>query len=291
MSIDLLHEKIRKLKNPSMVDFSVGGDCIPPHILEEEGDFLCAWVRFCRELMAGLKGFVPAVRFPFGSFAILGPGGLTALGGLLTEAKELGFYVVLDGPEILSPWDAQGAAKAFFESDSWPCDGLVISPYIGSDAIRPFVSGCKEGTKALFAVVRSANKSAVELQDLITGSRHVHGAAADLVNRYGEGIYGKCGYSRVAAVASAGSPNSLRSLRSGYNRLFLLVDGLDYPSGNAKNCSYAFDRFGYGAVVCAGPDVTAAWKEAQSDGKDYVQQAVQAADRMKKNIIRYVTVL
>jgi len=95
----------------------------------------------------------------------------------------------------------------------------------------------------------------------------------------------------VGALVSAGAAQSLKTLRTKYNRMYLLVDGLDYPSANAKNCSNAFDRFGYGAVVCAGPSVTAAWKEAQSDGKDYVVQAIQAAERMKKNICRYITIL
>jgi hypothetical protein len=80
-------------------------------------------------------------------------------------------------------------------------------------------------------------------------------------------------------------------LRAKHDRMFLLVDGLDYPSGNAKNCSYAFDRFGYGAAVCAGPSVTAAWKDAESDGTDYIEQAVQSAERMKRNLCRYVTIL
>ena len=73
--------------------------------------------------------------------------------------------------------------------------------------------------------------------------------------------------------------------------MFLLVDGLDYPSGNAKNCSFAFDKFGHGAIVCAGPSVTAAWKDAETDGRDYLEQAKLAAERMKKNITRYITVL
>ena len=36
MSMDVLQEKIRKLKNPSVVDFSVDEKTIPPFILEEE---------------------------------------------------------------------------------------------------------------------------------------------------------------------------------------------------------------------------------------------------------------
>lgn len=288
MSIDSLHEKIRKLKNPSMVDFGIKADCIPPYILKEKEDYLSAYVRFCRELMAGLKGIVPAVRFSMGDFALLN--GIEQLSKLLKEARELGYYVLLDAPEINSPWSADRAAELIFGADQFPCDGVVVSPYIGSDAIKPFVPYCKDG-KDLFAIVRSPNKSASDLQDLFTGSRLVHNAAADIVNRYGENILGRCAYSRVGAVVSAGSTNSIRNLRSSYKSMFLLVDGLDYPSGNHKNCSHAFDRFGYGAVVCAGPSVTAAWKEGESDGSDYVEQAKQAAERMKKNLCRYVTIL
>ena len=111
------------------------------------------------------------------------------------------------------------------------------------------------------------------------------------MNRFGESIFTKCNYSRICAVSSAGAPDSLRNLRAQYKHMFLLVDGLDYPSGNYKNCSNAFDRFGYGAVVSAGPSVTCAWMDADSDGSDYRDQALQAADRMKKNLQRYVTIL
>ncbi len=291
MSIDLLHSKIRKLKNPSVIDFGIKLDAVAPHLLEEEGSAVRAYGRFCRELMAELKDIVPAVRFPFGAFALYGPEGLQLLQNLLQEAGEQGFYVILDSPEILSPWSADRTAEAIFENGAFFCDALLISGFIGSDAIRPFLPWCKSGSHSLFVLVRSPNKSAAELQDLLIGSRLVHGAATETVNRLGEQAPGTCGYARIGAVASAAAPDSLRNLRLKYNRVFLLVDGLDYPSGNAKNCSLAFDRFGYGAAVCAGPSVTAAWKDNESDGRDYVQQARLAAERMKKNLARYVTVL
>ncbi len=290
MSVDVLQDKIRKLKNPSVVDFGIEVNCIPPHIQEQAGDPLKAYVRFCRELMETLKETVPAVRFSFDAFALYGGEGLTQLQALLCRAGELGFYVLLDAPQILSPWAADRAAEVLFDGPEYVCDGLIITPYIGTDSIRPFLPGCMNG-KALYVVVRSPNKTALELQDLLTGSRHVYSAAAELVNRMGEQVIGKCGYSQIAAAASAGSPDGLRNLRTKHNRMFLLVDGLDYPSGNAKNCSYAFDRFGHGAAVCAGPSVTAAWKNDQSDGQNYLELALQAAERMKKNLTRYVTVL
>lgn len=291
MSIDFLHEKIRKLKNPLIVDMSIKEELLPPHLLEQEGNFSKAYPRFCRELMEALAGVVPGVRFAFDAFALLGADGLSVLRDLANRAGELGLYALLDGPQILSPWAADRAA-ALLSAEEYHCDGLLISPYIGSDAIKPFVPACAKGEKDLFIVVRSANKSASELQDLLTGKRLVQGAAAELVNRFGESIFTKCNYSRICAVSSAGAPDSLRNLRAQYKHMFLLVDGLDYPSGNMKNCSYAFDRYGYGAAISAGPTVTAAWKDAEgSNGEDYIDHALQATERIRKNLQRYVSIL
>ena len=287
MAVEILHEKIRKLKNPSMVDFSMNTACIPPHILQEEGSELAAQVRMIRELMEGLRGIVPAVRFSFGDFALMG--GLPELSKLMTEAGEMGYYVLLDGPECRSPWSAERLAQTVFGGEEFPCDGLTVNPYIGSDAIRPFVDYCKKD-KDLFVVLRSPNKSAAEIQDLLTGSRLVNAAVANLVNRFSETIVTRCGYSRIGGAVSAGSPNSIRTLRGAYKGMYLLVDGLDYPSGNHKNCSHAFDRMGYGAVVSAGASITAAWKDSD-EGADYVECARQAAERMKKNLLRYITIL
>lgn len=290
MSIDQLHNRIRKLKNPSMVNFEITPDDLPPHLLEQEGSFSRAYDRFCRELLDTLKDVVPAVRFSSGMLLMMGEDGCKLLCNLLRFAKTLGYYVVLDAPEILSPMTAIFAAKVL-GSEDYPCDAVVISPYIGSDALKPFLPRCKEGNQALFAVVRSPNKSASELQDLQFGTRQSHIAAADMVSRHGENAFGKCGYSQIGALVSAGNPDILRSLRVKYPRTFMLVDGLDYPSGNSKNCSFAFDKFGHGAIVCVGASITAAWKECDSTGEDYHIHATQSAEKIKRNLTRYVNVL
>lgn len=290
MAIDVLQEKIRKRKNALVVDFSLPMEQLPPHIQAQEP--VAAFSQFCKELMEGLKGTVCGVRFSFGQFALLGDGGLSALAELLELARSLDFYVLLDSSEVLTPWAADRAAAAFFgENARFFCDGLIVSPYIGTDAMKPFVPYCKDSRKDLFMAVRTPNKSAAELQDLLTGTRLVHTAAVDLLLRQGENILGRCGYSHVGALASAGAGSSLSGLRSKYKRLFLLVDGYDYPSGNAKNASFAFDQLGHGAAVCVGPAVTAAWLTTETDGADYVQQAVLAAERIQKNIGRYVTIM
>ena len=292
MSIDKLQEKIRKMKNPSMVDFSVDLSQIPPHILEEESNEILAYERFCRELLDGLKGTVPAVRFNFGRFSLLGPDGLFLMSRMTEYAKSLDYYVLLDAPETFSAQAAELSVKQLFSDKClWHFDGLVVSGYAGSDVLKPYVKALKSPNKDLFVVLRTANKSAAELQDLLTGSRLVHMAAADIVYRFCESLVGRSGYGQVAGVGPASSADVLKKLRARYKSLFLLVDGYDPPNANAKNCNLAFDKLGHGAVVCAGTGITAAWNDETNDGVDYVARAVEAAERMKKNLLRYTTVL
>lgn len=291
MAIDRLQEKIRKMKNPTVVNFSLLAEHIPLHILEAAGSFPKAYKQFCKTLLIGLKETVPGVRFGFNFFALQGAEGLDNLQELLLFARSQGYYVILDAPEALSGQDAQMIAGSLFSEDScWYFDGLVLSSYIGSDGLRPYTGQLKEANKDLFVVVRTANKTAPELQDLLTGSRLMHLANADIVNRFSEPMICRSGYSQVAMLAAASSADSLRSLRSKYKNMFLLLDGCDYPNANAKNCSFAFDTLGHGAAACAGLSITAAWKETDTQG-EYVMHAVEAAQRLKKNLTRYITIL
>ena len=290
MSIDKMQDKIRKLKNPSMISWILNPDQVPANT--RTGDDLGDWHHYCKTVMNGLKGLVPAMRFDFASFAVRGAAGVELLTSVLKDAGQMGYYVLLDAPEVLSAASAELVAAGILgENSQFPCDGVVLSTYLGSDVLKPFLSYCGGKEKDLFCVVRTGNRSAAELQDLLTGTRLVHHVAADMVNRCGKDYFGQTKYSRVAALASAGSAESLRSLRSKFPNLFLLVDGYDYPGANAKNCSQAFDKFGHGAAVCAADSVTAAWRQTESDGSDYLELAVAAAERMKKNLTRYLTIL
>lgn len=289
MSVDVLQEKIRKLKNPSMLELCLTKEDIPPQV-EEQG--AAAYSRYCRELLTALKDTVPAVRVSFASFALLGAEGMDALCEVLGYARKLGYYVLLDAPELLSSKAAAMTAETLLGAEGkYPCDGVLISGYCGSDVIKPFLSYCKVSRKDVFVVARTANKSAPEIQDLLSGGRLVHAVAADHVNRYGTETAGKFGYTRVGILAGASSAQSLRDLRAKYPKLFILIDGADYPNANAKNCASAFDKFGHGAVAVLGGSIVNAWKQSEDPASDPIAPALAAAERMKKNLTRYVTIL
>lgn len=290
MSVDRLQDKIRKLKNPTVVDFNFTKDDIPSAFLQDDPFFPSAFEAYSKALLDGFKDQVGAVRFSLNRASVYGAEGIIALKEVMRYATKLGFYVLLDAPAAFDAGDAQIAAQKLF-ADEWKFDGLVICAYIGSDAIRPYAQMLEQSNKALFVLTRSSNRSCQELQDLLTGSRLVYQAMADVVNRFAQGSTGRSGYGPVAAVAAANAPEALRILREKYKYQFLLVEGYDAPNANAKNCANAFDKLGHGAAVCAGTSVTAAWKEDPWTPEDYMQAAEESLRRIKKNLTRYVTIL
>ena len=288
MSVDGLQEKIRKRKSALMADFTLLPGQLPERYAGES--FPEGYGRYALDLLKGLKGQIPAVRFRLSAFALLGAQTLEILPELTKQASELGFYVLLEAPELNSRELAEAAAASLLGPESvYCCDGVQIPFYAGSDVLEPFLPYCEAARKDVFATARTPNRSAPELQDLLNGTRLVHMAAADRVSRYAGGLTGKFGYARVGIAASAGAPESLKNLRAKYTNLFLLADGLDYPSANLKAVSYAFDKLGRGAVYCAGAMVTQAWR--QTENADPVEAAQAEADRQKKGLQRYITFL
>jgi len=269
-----------------MVAFPFDPSVIPPKYTEGQADALTSYSAYTKAILSALRQTVPAVRFDFASFALQGSEGVALLSQLLDAADEMGYYSLLDIPAVYSKESAVLSAQAVFQN--WKFDGLVLNCYIGSDGMKPFVEQIKDNDKDLFVALRTANKSASELQDLLTGTRLVYTVAADMAKRFGEDFVTRSGYSQIGGVGPATSPEILQTLRSKYPAMFLLIDGYDCSGANAKNCSAAFDRLGHGAIACASVSILSAWKEEPGEP---IELAVQAADRMKKNLMRYIAIL
>lgn len=304
MSIDALQERIRTLKNPTMVGLDPVPALIPENLLAEAIDaygstaaaFASAYGAFCRGILDSLSGFVPAVKIQSACFAALGSAGVAVMQEILSYAKEKGYYVVLDSMRADFPETAEIFAQSVFgpqditgsRPEPYPCDGVTVNGYVGSDSIQPFLPYCRRGEKSIFVLVKSPNRSAVEVQDLLSGGRLVHTAVIDLVSRWGADTYGKSGYAQVAAVVSATHPEGLRILRKRYDRVFFLVPDTSAHGGAMRGAQYAFDQFGHGAVLCTSQPILAAWKKQPS--LDYMAAARKAAEKMKRNIAAYCTV-
>ena len=84
----------------------------------------------------------------------------------------------------------------------YACDGVLMTGYLGSDSVKPFTQYCKDG-KNVFIIARSSNKSAREVQDLLSGDRVVYQVMADLAMRWSLDQFGKNGYSEIGIAAAA----------------------------------------------------------------------------------------
>ena len=306
MAIDSLQARIRKMKNPSMVCLCPTYEALPAGVKdaarEAHGETLlgaaAAYEAFCCAILDALQDVLPAVSVVSGAFSALGADGVAAMQRVLAYARQLGYYVLIDlmRADLFSA--AEDMAAACFGQlavggqrfTPYACDGVLTTAYLGSDAIKPFTQYCKDG-KNVFLIARSSNKSAREVQDLLSGDRVMHQVMADLAMRWSGDLYGRNGYSEIGLAVGATNSAVLMRLREKYDRLFFLVPGYGAQGGYAKDAAGAFDKFGHGAVVMAGRLITNAWQKHSETGDDFARCAREAAVKMREQLTSYVTVI
>lgn len=300
MAISTLQAKIRSKKNPVVLSLSPEPSSLPDFLLQraenEPGDPAQALAKacrsFCQGLLEALQPVIPAVSFDSGLFCALGAPGVAAMQSLMQLARELGYYVLLDWMRADLPPAAQALAQACFGTCSvgkktftpYACDGVMLNAYLGSDAVKPFTRFCAEG-KNVFVLARSANNSARELQDLLSGDRVVHQAIADLAMRWSTDLIGKSGYSEVGVCMSSTNALALSKLRERYPQLFFLVSG-----PGVREAQKAFDRLGRGAALLAGENILYAFRRKNAPGEEYQKYALEAAERLREQVLGYVNI-
>lgn len=308
MSFDALQEKIRKTKNPTVVGLDARLEYIPPQIVRDcfqaHGESLegaaAAVLRYNQELLDALQGVVPAVKPQAAYYELLGWPGVKALADTIRYAHDKGYYVIAD----VKRGDIGSTAQAYAEGwlgksavggkaiPAFDADCVTINGYMGSDAILPFLNIAKEADKGVFLLVKTSNPSSGELQDMVAGDRQVYTVMADLCKRLGAGSEGaKGGYETLGAVVGATYPAELKELRRRMEHTFFLVPGYGAQGGGAEDVKWAFDRYGWGAVVNSSRGIICAWKKAEGGEENHQQAALDAAVAMREDIKQYVTIV
>lgn len=305
MSFDALQAKIRAMKNPTVAGLDARLEYVPAQIVEK---YIAAYgetrkaaaeaiFEFNCGLMDALNDIVPAVKPQAAYYENLGWEGMEMLERTIRYAKHKGFFVIAD----IKRGDIGTTAAAYSEGwlgktqvgesmvPGFDADCVTLNGYMGSDAIKPFLKDAENEDKCVFALVRTSNPSAIELQDMVAGDRLVYKVMAELVDRWGKTTsVGEYGYNRVGAVTGATYPSDLRQLRKLLPHTFFLVPGYGAQGGTAEDVHYAFDRYGRGAIVNSSRGIMCAWKKTGKNGEDYAEAARNAALEMR-DAIRVVT--
>lgn len=307
MSFDVLQDKIKAMKNPTVAGLDPKPEYVPPHILKEcyetygenlEGAAEAIY-RFNCGLMDALCDIVPSVKPQSAYYERLGWRGMEVLERTIRYAHGKGFFVIAD----VKRGDIGSTAEAY--SDGWlgrtkvgsqlhpvfNADCVTLNGYMGSDSINPFLETCKAEDKCVFVLVKTSNPGSGELQDMIAGDRLVYKVMGDLTERLGKGTEGRYGYTQAGAVVGATYPSDMRELRRRLEKTFFLVPGYGAQGGTAEDVQYAFDRYGRGAVVNASRSIMCAWQKTGHNGADYQEAARAAAVAMRNDIARFVTIV
>ena len=87
---------------------------------------------------------------------------------MAAAAAEAGLLVIADAKRGDVDVTSRAYAEAFLRA---PIDALTINPSLGGDAVAPFIEAAAPAGRGLFALVRTSNPGAAELQDLPAGAR------------------------------------------------------------------------------------------------------------------------
>ncbi|MFA7682018.1 MAG: orotidine-5'-phosphate decarboxylase [Candidatus Peribacteraceae bacterium] len=234
---------------------------------------------FCKGIIDAVKDTAACVKPQMAYFELLGWEGMKVFWEVCAYAKEQGLLVIADGKrnDIGSTCDAY--AEAYLNELS-PIDALTVSPYLGSDGVKPFIERCMKNDKGIFVLVKTSNPSSGDLQDLPVGDEVVHEHMAQLVEGWGQECLGpETSFSCVGAVVGATYPEELKYLRTLMPHCPILIPGYGVQGGGAADCKPGFLADGTGAIVNSSRGIIFA-----STGKDWQDAARKAVQAMAKDL-------
>lgn len=256
---DRLAEAVRR-KGPLCVGIDPRYEMLPKQIRDSCADFdddtarPLSFIRFNARLLELVKPFAGIVKPQAAFFEQLGPSGMGAMQKVLKRAREMGFVTILDAKRGDIASTATAYADAAFSR--WNADSLTINPYLGRDAVEPFLSAAKAADRGVFVLVRTSNPGAGLFQDLVCDGQPLYRHVAAEVVKWNESTLGQCGLGDVGAVVGATHPRELAELRAAMPNVWLLVPGYGAQGATAADVKAAYLPNGLGAVVNSSRGVT-----------------------------------
>ena len=234
---------------------------------------------FNKGIIDAVKDIASCVKPQLAFYEVLGVEGIKVFWETCEYAKKNGLIVIADGKRNDIGSTCEAYADAYLGPDS-PIDALTVTPYLGSDGIKPFIERCTKNDKGIFILVKTSNPSSGELQDLPTGDDVVHENVAQLVEALGAQCLGKTNLSCVGAVVGATYPEELKYLRTLMPHCPFLIPGYGAQGGGAEDVKSGFLADGTGAIVNSSRGIIFA-----SSGNDWKEAARRSAEEMAEELV------
>jgi orotidine-5'-phosphate decarboxylase len=191
------------------------------------------------------------------------------------EAVPKGIPVIGDGKRGDIGSTAEAYARALF--DVYGFDAATVNPYLGGDALAPFLERADRG---VFVLCRTSNPGGADLQDRLIaadgGARPLYEVVAELArDRWNA-------HGNVGLVVGATYPEELGRIRQLCPDMTFLLPGVGAQGADvAAAVRNALDKGGGGFIITSSRQILYA-----SSGKDYAQAARRAAQALRDEINR-----
>lgn len=274
--IDKLIEKIEETQGPIVVGLDPRLNFIPRHIKDKAYEIYGktpkavgrTFYEFNKKIIDNIYDLVPAIKPQIAMYEQYGPEGLEAYIKTIDYAKEKGLIVIGDikRSDIASTAEAYSnghIGKVEIEEESctvFKQDAITLNPYLGVDSIEPYIENCTIYDKGLFILVKTSNPNSGEFQDLDIGGEKLYERVGRSVNKWGEDLIGKRGYSSVGAVVGATHPEEARIIRKLMPKSYFLVPGYGAQGARAEDLKGYFNKDGLGAIINSSRGIIAAYK-------------------------------
>ena len=271
---DRLAAEVERKRSQLVVGLDPRVDLLP---VELRGDVS----RFCCGVVDAVAPHVVAVKPQLAFFEALGAAGIAAFEQVCQYAKRAGLLVIADGKRGDIGSTARAYSEAYIEGDPPLADALTVNPWLGRDAVEPFLGAVRRGGVGIFVLVRTSNAGG-DLQDVVLkDGRPMWHYVAELVDEWGADTAGEVGLSSVGAVVGATHPRAVAEARRLMPRTILLLPGVGAQGGSIADLARAFQSGPASAVVPVSRSVIYAFREA---GSDFREAAGAEAARLKREI-------
>lgn len=225
-------------------------------------DFCMAIVEATADLACVFK---PNIAF----FEAHGPSGIASLRRLIADMPH-SVPVLVDAKRGDIGSTAAAYAQAIF--DQLGADAVTLSPYLGGDALAPFLAYADKGC---FILCKTSNPGSGDIQDLQLASGEPLYMAVARKTRESWNAHGNAGL-----VVGATYPEILAQVRAECPGLPILVPGVGTQGGDlAAAARAACDADGGGLLINASRSILYA-----GDGPDFAQAARAEALRLRDAI-------
>lgn len=229
----------------------------PQHIPAAFGDDTDSVYRFCMAIVEATADLACAFKPNIAFFEARGPDGIAALRRLVADMPR-SVPVIIDAKRGDIGSTAAAYAQAIF--DQLGADAVTLNPYLGGDALAPFLAYAEKGC---FILCKTSNPGSGDLQDLpLASGEPLYLAVARKAQHEWNAN------SNVGLVVGATYPAVLAQVRAQCPDLPLLVPGVGTQGGDLEAAvRAACDSAGGGLLVnvsrgvmyaSAGPDIAQA---------------------------------